>query len=137
MQRMRGFTLLELMIVVAVLAIIVAFAYPSYRDHVVKTKRKVAAACLMEYAQWMERYYTTNMKYQGATLPSTTCATDLSGDYSFAFATGEPTASTYEIEATPQGAQASSDGACGTLSIDQAGTRTVSGSGSVASCWVN
>ena len=51
----RGFTLIELMIVVAIVAILAAIAYPSYREHVVKSRRATAQSCLLEMAQFEAR----------------------------------------------------------------------------------
>src|SRR3546814_11341901 len=85
--------------------------------------------CLQEQAQFMERYYTTNMGYSSAALPTTACRTELSAHYSFAFSAG-PAAATYTLAATPQGSQASQD-SCGTLTINQAGTKTPTTDG----CW--
>lgn len=59
----RGFTLIELMIVVAVIAIIAAIAYPSYMDYVRQSRRADATVALLELAQYMERYYTNNGRY--------------------------------------------------------------------------
>lgn len=129
----HGFTLMELMIVVAIMGILVAIALPSYQSHVLRTRRVTAASCLMELAQQMERQYATGMSYVVA-LPAASCRNDLTGFYTFAFATGEPTASTYEIEASPAGAQAG-DTRCDVLSLNQQGVKTVSGTGSVAECW--
>lgn len=128
-----GFTLMELMIVVAIVGILAAVALPSYQDYVLRTRRVTAASCLMEVAQQMERQYSTAMSYVVA-LPAASCRTDLTGFYTFAFATSEPTASTFKIEATPAGAQAG-DTRCDVLSINQQGVKTVSGTGSVADCW--
>lgn len=137
----RGFTLIELMIVVAVVAIIAAVAYPSYIGHVTKTKRVAAEACLGEYANYMERYYSTNLRYDqdsagtAHTLPTLSCASDQSTDYQFSFVPNTLGQSTYRVRAVPQGAQASRDTECKTVSLDQAGTKTESGSGTVSSCW--
>lgn len=137
MQRKnRGFTLIELMVVVAILAIIASIAYPSYIDFVVKSRRSAGAACLMELSQFMERYASTNMGYAGAALPNAACTTELASHYVFAFSAG-PDATSYTLAATPQGQQSSRDGECGVLSTNQRGTKSVSGSysGTPAKCF--
>lgn len=123
----QGFTLIELMIVVAVIAILAAIAYPSYQSHIIKTRRATAAACVIELAQFMEREYTTNQSYEDATLPQTSCQNDLNAFYSFAFPS-PPTATAFSITATAQGVQAN-DTQCGNLTINERGTKSVSVSG--------
>lgn len=59
-KRCSGFTLIELMIAIAVLALLVAMAYPSYRDHICKVERNQAKADLLAFAQNLEAFYTTN-----------------------------------------------------------------------------
>ncbi|TSE34689.1 type IV pilin protein [Tepidimonas charontis] len=124
----RGFTLIEVMIVVAIVGILTAIAYPSYQRYVLKSHRTAAQSCLTELSTWMERYYGANMTYSGAALPALACRNDLSSRYTFSFGSG-PTATTYTIQAVPIGSQVP-DG-CGTLAINQAGVRTAAASG----CW--
>jgi len=139
--RAQGFTLIELMMVVAIIAIIAAIAYPAYINSVVKTKRAAAEGCLSQYANYMERYYTTNLRYDTSsatptvanTLPTLNCAgaQQTGNDYIYSFVNGSLTQSTYTVQATPQLAQASRDTQCGTLSLDQTGARLPA----TAGCW--
>lgn len=133
--QMRGFSLIELMIVVMVIAVLAAIAYPSYTGHVTRTKRAAGAACAMEAAHYMERYYTTEMTYAGAVLPQTQCMNDTTDNYTIRLS-GAETDTTYTVEAVPKGSQDSRDTLCKTLSINQVGTKGESGSAATAAeCW--
>lgn len=148
--RSRGFTLIELMIVVAIIAVLAAIAYPSYTSYITKTRRNAATACLSEYANYMERYYTTNLRYDqdssntAIVLPQLGCAAaSQTGDsYQYAFA-ATPGQATYKILAKPitGTAQAARDTQCGVLGIDQSGQRyyksTLSDQAGLANCWKN
>ena len=135
-----GFTLLELMIVLVIVAVLAAIAYPSYKAYALRSSRAAAQACLTQYANWMERYHTTNLSYaqdaSGAANPLSStpaalvldCATaqKTGGRYHYTF---QITAAAYTLKATPFGAQAD-DTQCGALTLDQAGA-----TGTAASCW--
>jgi type IV pilus assembly protein PilE len=138
------------MIVVAIIAILASIAYPTYTSYVTKARRNAASACLSEYANYMERYYTTNLRYDQDTSGTANTLTagmlDCSSDsqtgtyYSYSFAKAPPLSqSAYKILATPQGVQATRDTTCGVLGIDQSGQRyyqsTLTDTAGLATCW--
>lgn len=67
----RGFTLIELMIVVAIIGILASIGYPSYQQHVIKANRSEAKVALEGLSGAMERYYSENNTYVGATIGGT------------------------------------------------------------------
>ncbi len=131
MKRSTGFTLIELMIVVAIVGILAAIAYPSYIEHIKSGRRSEAKVALVDLASFMERYYTEKMTYAGAVLPYTVIPKGATGDavyYTLAFK--DPPAATYMIQVTPGGVQ--SGDRCGVMGIDNRGAKTSGGSDP---CW--
>lgn len=136
--RVNGFTLLEVMIVVAIVGILAAIAYASYQGQITKSRRSAGAGCLQERAQFMERYYTTYLTYDDATTPPVIqqCDTEVSPHYQVSLVAGSAGTKTFVLQAEPQGGQATSDSLCGTLTINAQGVRTESGTAANATeCW--
>lgn len=159
-QRVQpGFTLIELMIVVAIVAILAAIAYPSYQDSVRKSRRADAKAVLLEAAQWMERFYTENNRYdENRAGTAVTDATQFpnsgltsspkeggppGGYYAIAL-NPAPGRNTYTLTATPQATGGQNNDRCGgltgpTLNLNQAGQKGVNGAFNtpaiIQDCW--
>lgn len=136
--RQAAFTLIEVMIVVAIIGILAAVAYPSYQDFIAKARRGDAVTVLMENSQWMERYFTQNNTYlnSGAnpTLPILEAPKDGGTKYYNITFSGTNTQTTYTLQATPKGAMASD--ACGAFTLTETGVKgTTGGSLSSQLCW--
>jgi len=118
-----GFTLIELMITVAIVGILAAIAYPSYTQYMIRANRAAAQAEMMDIANRQEQFLLTDRSYaskttleaSGYTLPS-----DVSSKYSYAVVTGTGTVPSYTLTFTPTGTQASD----GDLVITSEGVKT-------------
>lgn len=121
--RLNGFTLIELMIVVAIIGILTAIAYPSYQQYVIRANRTAAQAEMMDIANRQQQFLLTNRSYvskatlelSGYALPS-----DVSSKYSYAIALGGAAVPSYTITFTPTGSQASD----GNLVLTSEGVKT-------------
>ncbi len=135
----NGFTLIELMIVVVVVAVLSSLAYPSYREFVVKAKRTEGKAALLDAAQALERHFTNYNTYPSSL--STAGVRTYSGDsaakaaYTIAIAAGASgsLASSFTLTATP--ANGHVDAKCGNLSLNQLGVKGETGTLTAAECW--
>jgi type IV pilus assembly protein PilE len=140
-RRTRGFTLIELMVVVAIIAILAAIAYPSYSRYAFRTRRGEAHEMLMRVAAAQERDFTNFNAYASGI--TGTDDTDLgfssadseNGSYTITTAKGSTGDSqSYKLTATPKGVQASDS--CGKLELTNTGVKTApDDTGTNGKCW--
>lgn len=139
-KEIRGFTLIEVMIVVAIVAILASIAVPSYQEHIRKSRRAECTGVMLSLAAALERRYTTTYTYAGgvpagfnAFCPQEGNVGGANSTYNLAIDIPVPPA-TFTITATPVGAQAPDR--CGTLSYTHAGVKDQTGADvEVRDCW--
>ena len=134
-RKQAGFTLIELMIVTAVIAIIAAVGYPSYTKYVERSKRSEARAALMDAAARLERFYSDNNAYADTanTFHADTgvVTTSENNHYQISITTANPF-QTFTLTATPQ---TFNDTECGNLTFASNGTKGRTGTASINDCW--
>jgi type IV pilus assembly protein PilE len=143
-RHVRGFTLIELMITVVVVAILAAIAFPNYKEQIARSRRTEAQTILMAGQQWMERFYSENYCY--STDPSTNvCVTVFPANnpqFQTRFPTSPPagqgaplydinvsapTRDTYTITATRKSTASMASDRCGNMTVDNLGRRSIEG----------
>lgn len=136
MKYNKGFTLVELMITVVIVGILASVAIPAYTQYTVRAKRAAAESFIMSVANKQEQYildarqYATTLDLLNMTPPA-----DVSAHYSITITNVGTTPPAYTINAAPTGSQATNDTKCGTVSINQAGTKGETGTGALGDCW--
>jgi len=132
----RGFTLIELMIVVAIIAILAAIALPSYSRYVMRSRRASGHDVLMLVSTAQERFYTNHNAYAtdlNSELGFNTASLTGDGGYYIVSLSGTATANSFTLQAAPQGAQTGD--ACKNLLLSNTGAKTFSGDETNGKCW--
>lgn len=132
----QGFTLLELMITVGIVAILATIAIPSYTAYIDRARRAEARTALLDAAQFMQRFYAANNTYVGAgtAMPAALKRTPTNGTQAYAIQVAAgATAAAYTLQAVPQGPMTGDE--CGTLTITSTGVRGRTGSQTLERCW--
>jgi type IV pilus assembly protein PilE len=142
----RGFTLVELMIVVAIVAILASIALPSYTSYVARAKRADARTQLLQVAQFMQRFYAANDSYLQdraangvfSQVPSLLkqSPADGTGLYDLEIPNADLSATGYTLRMVPVTSGAMATDPCGTFTLTSTGVRGVTGTGmSRDECW--
>lgn len=126
--RSRGFTLIELMITVAVIGILAAVAYPAYLDQVRKARRAQAQATLLNISARQQQMLLDTRSYATSTAAlNVSVPNNVQQTYTISLTVGTATVPTFTATATPLGSQTADK--CGNLSINQMGSKSPS------TCW--
>ena len=147
MDSQRGVTLIELLIVLIIIALIASFAYPSYRNYVVDTKRTAATSILLQVADRQQQFFMDNKRFTNdltnlgfANNPlviaddGSVMANAASPASTYSVSLSNVAATTFTVTAAPLHGQAAGDADCGSLTLNQAQLKGASGGGG-NDCW--
>lgn len=141
-RRQQGFTLIELMITVAIIAILASIAYPSYTSYVARANRADAKSQLLKAAQYMQRFYSANDRYDqdragnsvSSQMPASLQRAPETGTQIYTLNIAA-TASAYTLTMQPLATSSMSNDSCGSFILRSDGGKSISGTASAAECW--
>ena len=134
--KLLGFTLVELLITIAIVAILAAIGLPSYRNYVIKANRGEGKSALVDAASRQEQFYLDNKTYTTSITALGLTALTESGNYTVtaAASAGSTIATSYTLTATPASPTQTQDTDCANLTLASDGTKGASGS-NTTDCW--
>jgi len=130
----HGFSLLELMIALAIVSILTALSLPVYSTHLAHEKRLEAEITLAQLANALEQYYLANNTYQNATLNNLGFS-DVIAHSRYQLAIQTANSASFTLTATPLDKQAIEDSECGVLILNSSGEKNISGRNTMTDCW--
>lgn len=141
----QGFSLIELIVVMAIMGILTTMAYPSYKNYIVRAHRSDGQSALLDLAIRLEQFYAEHNRYQTATL-GTGAATDIlstttSPENYYTLSITKASANEYALKATPKGVQARLDTNCQSLTLNSQGAKGIASgpagapAGLIENCW--
>jgi type IV pilus assembly protein PilE len=144
-MKIRGFSLMELMITLSIIGIFISYTYPSFRESITRSRRLDGQTALIDLANRMEHYFAEHHTYQGAILgrepgPDILSSKDSPQNW-YSLVIIRQSDSDYSLQAIPKRSQAKDDQACQTLGLDSSGRKTIQAgpnglpTGSSTHCW--
>lgn len=134
LKTFRGFHIIEVLMVLAIIGIVTALAIPLYSQYITSTRRLEAANTLSKLAVAMEKFHIENNSYENATLEALNFSDSIAKDnYHLIIQTASN--NNYSLAAEPIGKQAEKDFRCATLVLSANNKKTVTGPGNTEECW--
>lgn len=136
-DKQHGFTLIELMITVAIIGILAAIAFPSYIQYITRSNRAATQGYMLEVSGMQQRYLLDARAY-AADLPTLNASAPSNVAQNYTIQTAPKAGTTppgFTVTATPINNQLARDTKCAILTIDETAAKTASGSGGVSACW--
>jgi type IV pilus assembly protein PilE len=135
LYRSGGFSLIELLIAIAIVGILGAIAFPAYQSAAASSRRAEAKTALIDLQSRLQRFYVERGTFVGATIANVLGNNAITEGGWYQLTITPQSVTTYTISAAPRNAQLAMDTLCGTISVTNTNVRTITGTGTAAQCW--